>query len=67
MILMFKSDFIDISFTAYFGGLNVSDRKAIRSQARQIAGALNRQDEFILGSYRGVTTETASECGSDTC
>ena len=50
---MFKSDFIDISFTAYFGGLNVSVRKDIRLQARKNAGALNRQDVLILGSDRG--------------
>ena len=64
---MFKSDFIDISFTAHFGVLKLSDRKAIRSQARQIAGALNRQDVLMLGSDSGVATETASECGSDIC
>ena len=50
MILMLKSDFIDISFTAHFGVLKISDRKAIRSQARHIADALNRQYVFILGS-----------------
>ena len=65
MILMYKSDFTDI-FTAHFGGLKMSDRKAIRSQAKQSAGALNRQDVLILGSDSEVATETASECGSDT-
>ena len=44
-----QSDFIDISFTAHFGVLKTSDRKAIRSQARQISGALNRKDVLILG------------------
>ena len=62
-----QSDFIDICFTAHFGILKMSDRKAIRSKARQIAGALNRQNVLIFGSDSGVAIETASECGSDTC
>ena len=33
----------------------------------EIAGGLNRQDELVLGSDSGAATETAIECGSDTC
>ena len=47
--------------------LKISDRKTIRSQTRENAGGLNRQDVLILGSDSGEATETARESGSDTC
>ena len=45
----------------------MSDKKVIRSQARETAGGLNRRDLLIFGSGSGEATEKACECGSNTC
>ena len=43
VIFIFKYDFIDIFHCTFYSGvLKMSDRKAIRSQAREIVGGLNR-------------------------
>ena len=44
VIFVFKYDFIDIFHCTFYSGvLKMSDRKAIRSQTREIVGGLNRQ------------------------
>ena len=67
VIFMFKYYFIDISSLRILLWSAEDVWQGGHSQARVIAGGLNIQDELALGPDSGEATETAIECGSDTC